>query len=46
MYDEMFDDDGVLLDEVTGRKRKPIMSELNRSRRLTKHELDEIFCVL
>ncbi len=41
---EARDEDECLLDEVTGRKRKPVMSALNKSKRLSKHELDDIFC--
>jgi len=31
-----------LLDEITGKKRKPVMSVLNKTK-LGKHEMDELF---
>ena len=31
-----------LLDEITGKKRKPVMSILNKTK-LCKHEMDELF---
>lgn len=34
--------DEFLLDEISGRKRKPVMSLLNK-KKLSKHELDELF---
>ena len=32
------------LDEITGRKSKrPVMSMLNKSKKISKHELDDLF---
>lgn len=31
-----------LLDEITGKKRKPVMSVLNKTK-LGRHEMDELF---
>ncbi len=38
----MEDNDGWLLDEVTGEKRKPAISVLNK-RKLSKFEMDSLF---
>jgi hypothetical protein len=40
---EMEQEDDFLLDEVSGRKRKPIMSLLNKTK-LSTYEMDELFC--
>ncbi|MFO7710612.1 MAG: hypothetical protein R6V53_02505 [Candidatus Woesearchaeota archaeon] len=37
------DNEEYLLDEVSGRKRKTVMSLLNKGR-LSKMEMDDIFC--
>ena len=42
MDDDFVEESEWLLDEVTGEKRKPAMSALNKSR-LSKYELDELF---
>jgi len=39
----MEQEDDFLLDEVSGRKRKPIMSVLNKTK-LSTYEMDELFC--
>ncbi len=47
MDDDFFEDaeDGeFMLDEVSGRKRKPVMSALNKTK-LSKHEMDDLFCI-
>lgn len=36
------EEEEFLLDEVSGRKRKPILSLLNKSK-LSKYEMDELF---
>ena len=36
-------DEDFMLDEVSGRKRKPIMSILNKGK-LSRYEMDELFC--
>jgi hypothetical protein len=36
------EEEEYLLDEVSGRKRKTVMSALNKSR-ISKHEMDELF---
>jgi len=36
------EEDEYLVDEVTGRKRKPVMSILNKTK-LGRHEMDELF---
>ncbi|MGM5487531.1 MAG: hypothetical protein ACQESG_01125 [Nanobdellota archaeon] len=41
--DELDQDEEFLLDEVSGRKRKTVMSLLNKGR-LSKMEMDDIFC--
>ncbi len=44
MYDEdINENEEWLLDEVTGQRRKPQMSILNKNK-LSKYELDELFC--
>ncbi len=41
---EIEDEDEFQLDEVTGRKSKrPVMSILNKSKKVSKHELDDLF---
>ncbi len=45
MYDEEFEEnekEDFLLDEISGRKKKPVMSVLNK-RKLSKYEMDELF---
>ena len=43
MYDEMLDDEeDYLLDEISGRKRKPVMSALNK-RKVSRYEMDDLF---
>jgi hypothetical protein len=44
-FDDEFDneEDEYMLDEVSGRKRKPLMSLLNKTK-LDKHEMDDLFC--
>lgn len=43
MSNDGFDDE-CLFDEVNGRKRKSVLSLLNKGK-LGKHEMDEIFCM-
>ena len=45
MYDEEFKDEDkedFLLDEISGRKKKPVMGVLNK-KKLSKYEMDELF---
>jgi hypothetical protein len=44
-FDDEFDneEEEFMLDEVSGRKRKPLMSLLNKTK-LDKHEMDDLFC--
>jgi len=45
MYNEEFEDgeqEEYLLDEISGRKRKPVMSTLNK-KKLSRYEMDELF---
>ena len=44
MYDEDFNDEKeeYLLDEISGRKKKPVMSTLNK-RKLSRYEMDDLF---
>ena len=45
MSDDLFEDaeeEEFLLDEVSGRKRKPVMSALNKTK-LSRYEMDDIF---
>jgi len=45
MYNEELDEEEeFLLDEITGKKRKPVMSVLNKTK-LSKHEMDDLFLV-
>ena len=39
---DMDEQEEYLLDEITGKKRKPVMSLLNKTK-LGKHEMDELF---
>lgn len=41
--EKMADENDFLLDEVSGRRRKPIMSILNKGK-LSRYEMDELFC--
>ena len=40
--DEIKEEEEFLLDEITGKKRKPVMSVLNKTK-LSKHEMDDLF---
>ena len=46
----MYEEDGIneeeeyLLDEITGKKRKPVMSILNKTK-LSKYEMDDLFLI-
>ena len=43
MFDEELDEkEEFLLDEITGKKRKPVMSVLNKTK-LSKFEMDDLF---
>ena len=42
--DKISEEDEFLLDEITGKKRKPVMSVLNKTK-LGKHEMDDLFLV-
>ena len=44
MDDDLPNEEEFLLDEVTGKKRRPVMSVLNKSK-LSKHEMDDLFLV-
>ncbi len=37
------DEDEYMLDEVSGRKRKSVMSLLNKTK-LSKYDMDDLFC--
>ncbi len=37
------EEEEFMLDEVSGRKRKPIMSILNKTK-LSRYEMDDLFC--
>ena len=42
IYEDDNEDEEFMLDEVSGRKRKSVMSLLNKTK-LGKHEMDDIF---
>lgn len=42
-FDEDEDQEEYLLDEVSGRKRKSVMSLLNKGK-ISSYEMDDIFC--
>jgi hypothetical protein len=46
MKEEILDEkEEFLLDEITGKKRKPVMSVLNKTK-LSKYEMDDLFVPL